>query len=249
MTQSIVNYEELANILNDRMVNKKGGANRRLAIMLGWLTKDKEQPIQANIPSGDRSEFSQEKYKFFLEAPFEISNKCCDVMKKKPLHEYEKLTGRKPITAQMADESKLRMQKWLQNGCNAFEAKKQISNPMSFWLENDVLEYIKTMGIEICSVYGDIVEDFGDQLEGQMHLADYGLAEKQRKYKCTGCKRTGCMLCGFGAHLEESPNRFEMLKETHPKMYDLLDVIKNNGYTFREAIEWVNEHGGMDIRL
>ena len=170
-------------------------------------------------------------------------------MKKKPLHEYEKLTGRKPITAQMADESKLRMQKWLQNGCNAFEAKKQISNPMSFWLENDVLEYIKTRGIEICSVYGDIVEDFDDQIEGQMHLADYGLAEKQMKYKCTGCKRTGCMLCGFGAHLEESPNRFEMLKETHPKMYALLDVVKNNGVTFREAIEWVNEHGDLDIKL
>ena len=229
------------------MANRQGGANQRLAIMLGMLTKD--QTIKANIPSEDRSNYSLEKYKFFLEAPFEISNRCCNVMKKNPAHDYHKLTGRNPITAQMADESRLRTQKWVQNGCNGFNLKIPTSNPMSFWTEQDVLEYIVKYDLEICSVYGDIVEDFRDQLDGQMHLADYGLAEKKRYYKCTGCKRTGCMLCGFGAHLEESPNRFEMLKETHPKMYALLDVVKNNGYTMRQAIEWVNEHGGLDIKL
>ena len=113
--------DELANILNERMNRKSGGSNRRLAIMLGWLTKDKANPIKANIPSQDRSIFSQEKYKFFLNAPFEISNKCCNIMKKNPSHTYMRETGRKPITAQMASESRLRTQKWLQNGCNAFD--------------------------------------------------------------------------------------------------------------------------------
>jgi hypothetical protein len=77
---------------------------------------------------------------------------------------------------------------------------------------------------------------------------DIDFSEYQPKLKTTGCTRTGCMLCGFGCHLEKSPNRFEMLKQTHPKMYDLLDHITNNGYTMRQAIDWINEHGNMNIK-
>ena len=44
--------------------------------------------------------------------------KCCNVMKKEPAHRYEKETGRKAILGQMADESRLRTQQWLKNGCN-----------------------------------------------------------------------------------------------------------------------------------
>jgi 3'-phosphoadenosine 5'-phosphosulfate sulfotransferase (PAPS reductase)/FAD synthetase len=89
-----------------------------------------------------KSPFNKQNYAFLLEAPFHISSKCCDFMKKSPLHEVSKI--KKPFTAQMADESKQRRSQWLQNGCNAFELKNPISNPMSFWLENDVLTYIHT---------------------------------------------------------------------------------------------------------
>lgn len=249
MTISIENSEELANILNERMVKRQGGNNQRLAIMLGMLTKDKERPIKANIPDGERSNFALVKYKFFLEAPFEISNRCCNAMKKDPVHRYSKETGRMPMTAQMADESRLRLQKWLQHGCNAFDATYPISNPMSFWTEQDVLQYIVENDLKICSVYGDVVIDYGDELEGQMTLGDFGLYQETKKYKCTGCERTGCVLCGFGCHLDKGKGRFEKLKETHPKFYNLLDVIKNNGITFRQAIEWTNEHGNLNIKL
>ena len=85
--------------------------------------------------------------------------------------------------------------------------------------------------------------------DNQVSKADYGLFDKETPlYKTTGCERTGCMLCGLGCHLEKNPNRFEMLKQTHPKMYALLDVAKNNGVTFREAIDWINEHGNMNIK-
>jgi 3'-phosphoadenosine 5'-phosphosulfate sulfotransferase (PAPS reductase)/FAD synthetase len=225
--------------------------NARTAMIMGVYEMDWGKKKAGNIPSNhDRSQFSQEKYKFFLDAPFEISNMCCNVMKKAPIHDYTRRTGRLYLTAQMADESRLRQQQWLRNGCNGFEMKNPISNPMSFWTENDVLEYIARTGIEICSVYGDIVEDYDKQIDGQMCLADYGFGEKKCKYKCTGCKRTGCMLCGFGAHLEKpGEGRFEKLKDTHQKMLSLLDTCKNNGVTFREAIEWTNEHGNLNIRL
>ena len=178
--------EQLADVLNDRMVNHKGGQNLRLARLMGMYSKDMTHPIQANIPKKDRSRFSQEKYKFLLDAPFEVSDKCCKVMKKDPSHRYAKETGRMAITAQMASESFMRTQKWLQNGCNGFHLKNPTSNPMSFWTENDVLQYIAENNLPICSVYGDVVEDFGDEIDGQMDISDLGWATPDKKYKTTG---------------------------------------------------------------
>ena len=134
-------------------------------------------------------------------------------MKKSPAHKYAKETGLMPITAQMASESKLRTQKWIQNGCNAFDLKNPISNPMSFWTENDVLQYIYENNIQICSVYGNI-EKVSSNIFEEID------SEKVNNYRCSGLTRTGCMFCMFGAHLEKSPNRFERMKITHPKIYD-----------------------------
>ena len=46
------------------------------------------------------------KWRFMLDAPFKISPICCDVMKKRPAHRYEKETGRKAILGNMAEESR-----------------------------------------------------------------------------------------------------------------------------------------------
>lgn len=235
--------EILADSKNISSTDYKYGVPTRLAILLGKLPH-----TENGVETDEFSKlYDKSKYKFFLDAPFEIDSACCKVMKKNPMKEYQKKTGRLPMTAQMAEESKLRTSKWLQNGCNGFNMKSPISNPMSFWTEQDVLQYIKSRNLPICSVYGDVVIDCESmgELEGQSFLFETG----NEPLKTTGCKRTGCMLCGFGCHLEKSPNRFEMLKETHPKMYGLLDVCKNNGVTFREAIEWTNEHGNLNIKL
>ena len=217
--------------------------------MLGMFTNDKKQPIKANIPNEDRSQFSLERYRFFLDAPFEISNKCCSVMKKNPAHKYYKDTGRVPITAQMASESRLRTQKWLQNSCNGFDLKIPTSNPMSFWTEQDVLLYIRTHNLPICSVYGEVVTD--DEEMGQIQLSDYeGMEIFDIGYQplhCTGCQRTGCVCCGFGAHIG-GDTRFVDLRQTHPKMYKLLDIATNSGYTMKQAIDWINEHGNIQIK-
>ena len=219
----------------------------RLALLLGMWTKDCQ--VKANIPSKDRSNFSQTKYKFFLDAPFEISNKCCNVMKKNPSHKYFKETGRHPITAQMASESRLRTQQWLKNGCNGFNLTIPTSNPMSFWTEQDVLRYIKDRNLPICSVYGEVVSE--DEETGQMQISDYEgmelFALQSQELHCTGCERTGCVLCGFGAHLGND-DRFLRLKETHPGFYKLLDTLQNNGVTYREALDWINEHGNINIK-
>ena len=154
--QRLPKSEAFANFLNNKMKNREGGANQRLAEMFGMLTKD--QTIRADIQEDDKSIFSQERYNFFFNAPFIISSKCCDVMKKQPVHKYASENERYSITAQMASESKHRTIKWIKNGCNGFNMKQPISNPMAFWVEQDVLLYIKMFNIEICSVYGDVVQ-------------------------------------------------------------------------------------------
>lgn len=108
----------------------------------------------------------------------------------------------------------MKANKGLHNGCNAFETK----NPMSFWTEQDVLQYIKENNIPIASVYGDVVykED-----SDQMRIEDYGIEGCGTEKLCTtGCNRTGCIFCAFGAHLEKGESRFERLKRTHPRQYE-----------------------------
>ena len=143
----------------------------------------------------------------------------------------------------------MRTQKWLQNGCNGFQLKEPISNPMSFWTEQDVLQYIKENDTEICSVYGDIVVD--EEVDGQMRITDFGMNEVEKpKLKTTGCSRTGCMFCGFGCHLEkEGEGRFERMKVTHPKQYEwIMKPWDEGGLGYKEVIDWINEHGNLRIR-
>ena len=197
--------------------------------------------------TGKPSRFNCTKYQFFLDAPFEISAQCCNVMKKSPVHIFGRKSGRKPMTAQMACESTIRTQKWLQHGCNGFDMKSPISNPMSFWTEQDVLLYIKLYNIPIASVYGDIVAEDGKEHELS---ADFGIFDRERPLlKTTGCKRTGCMFCGYGCHLEkQGEGRFLKMKETHPKQYEyIMRPTEQGGLGYKKIIDWINEHGHFNI--
>ena len=93
---------------------------------------------------GRKSLYNQEQWGFLLNAPFSMSHMCCNVMKKKPVKSFAKKENKKPIIGTMADESRLRTQQWIKNGCNGFDMKSPVSNPMSFWTEQDVLTYIHT---------------------------------------------------------------------------------------------------------
>ena len=175
---------------------------------------------------GEQSEYRKMfvRYKGLLEAPFAVSSYCCNVMKKNPAKQYERSTGRKAIVGTMAIESVRRRQAWEKTGCNSFDSKRPISKPLSFWTEQDVLHYIKKFNVPYCSVYGDIVidgHDNADYVEGQINAIDYlGDYEPEDKLKTTGRDRTGCIFCMFGCHLEKEPNRFQRLKETHPRQYE-----------------------------
>ena len=249
-----VDWETIAKILEQRGMGS-GGSVLRLAIMMGIL--DSNSQIKAIIPSKDRSNYSQVRYKFLLTAPFDISNVCCTVFKKSISHSYNRKNKMHPMLASMACESRLRTQKWLDNGCNGFDLKEPVSNPMAFWNDSDVLLYIKRNGLEISSVYGDIVPDYKgmNQCCGQCSLFE------ETNLTTTGCLRTGCIACGFGLHLEKSPNRLELIdRVSKPAIRDFilrggafdengLWKPDNRGLGFWFVYSWINVHGGFNIYI
>jgi len=152
--------------------------------------------------NNEKSVFNKEKYlPAAQDFPFLISGKCCNVMKKTPAKLYSTQHNSHEIVATLAEESRWRKNAWLKTGCNSFNNSHPISKPMSFWTEQNVLEFIKGSNIKICDVYGDITEN------------------KCGKLECSGCKRTGCVYCGFGAHLK-GDTRFLELQKLSPKQYE-----------------------------
>lgn len=186
----------------------------------GGLKYDNKHDYCAAVKN---SKFAKQKYRPLLDVDFKISDCCCNVMKKRPAHKYEKRTGKKPIIATMATESMEREKSWLQTGCNAFRGKHPKSTPMSFWTEQDVLQYIKDNDLPIASVYGSIeYANDPEQVRWGEIDKDFAVLDsaEQKQLTTTGCKRTGCIFCGFGCHLEKGQSRFERLKETHPRQYE-----------------------------
>lgn len=167
------------------------------------------------------SQFNYERHAYLLKAPFKVAGTCCAKIKKHPARDYAKETGRKVILATLAEESRLRKTLWMEKGCNAWESVFPTSTPMAFWTEQDVLMYIVQNHLPICSVYGEVRhKQMTGNIDGQIDLIDSIGYEDGDLLETTGCYRTGCIFCGFGCHLEKEPNRFQRLKETHPRQWE-----------------------------
>lgn len=164
--------------------------------------------IRMNGNKWGRGKISK-KWRFLLDAPFKIDDRCCDILKKNPASVYEKKSKRVPYLGFLVSESSMRQSRWLRYGCNAYDIKRPSSSPLSFWTEQDILEYILLKGLKIPAVYGDIIRD------------------ESGKLKTTGVNRTGCMWCLFGIQDEIGENRIQRLKRTHPKIYQyIVDDLK-----------------------
>ena len=163
------------------------------------------------MPDGRPTQYKlAEQWRFLLDAPFKIGGGCCNEMKKKPLGRYAKASGRFSYIGTMASESHLRIQQWLKTGCNAFDAKRPTSMPLSFWLESDVWEYLRRYEVPYSKIYD------------------------------MGYERTGCIFCAFGAHLDTQPTRFQRLQKTHPKLwrYCMRDWDAG-GLGLRQVLEYI----------
>ena len=205
--KSIDNVEIIRPEISFRNVLDKHGypiISKEVAEAVGGARKGQKSMIEKL--TNEERKFNCTKYKYLLDAPFKISAQCCNEMKKKPFKKYEKTTGLKPIVGTMASESQQRQKAWLKYGCNAFESKRPMSKPISFWDEEDIWAYIRQENVEYSDIYNK------------------------------GYKRTGCIFCMFGVHLEKYPNRFQNLEYTHPQLHDY--CINNLG--LKDVLEYLN---------
>ncbi len=135
-----------------------------------------------------------QKWKYVAQqTEIRVSHRCCEALKKGPARIYERRTNRKPIIGTMAEESHQRRLQWALEGCNSF-GKAPKSKPMSFWLKSDVWAYIRGENPRRQPIPYSTIYDMG-------------------------YTTTGCVFCCFGCHLEDEPNRFQLLERTHPKLH------------------------------
>ena len=182
---------------------------------------NKLRDIRLNGNKYGRGRISK-RWQIFTEPSCDIcvGDKCCDIMKKNPAKRFEHESGLHPYVGTMAEESKQRESNWIKFGCNAFGKDRPTSNPLSFWSKSDVLEYLLKFNVPYCNtVYGDIVCEGGT-------------------YTTTKQKRTGCVFCGYGCHLEH-PNKFQIIAQTHPQLYDYC----MRGGKYDESGKWVPDKG------
>lgn len=137
------------------------------------------------------------KWRYLIDSDLKVSEKCCDYLKKNPTKVYARETGRKRITGMMACEGGYRS---TIETCNAFDQKDQGSQPLLFWLEEDIKAYIEQRRLRISKAYKWQYNEFEELVEPE--------------------DRTGCAFCMFGAHMEKGTNRFQKLYKRDRRMWD-----------------------------
>lgn len=139
---------------------------------------------------GSRLGMISKKWQYLIDAPFPISDKCCWVMKKKPAEKYAKESDRKAIIGVKAEDSRLRRQRYLAQGCNFIGTRNIRSHPLSIWTDEDIWEYIRSRELPYCEIYD------------------------------MGYETTGCVFCMFGLHMQKPLNAIQLLQKTHPRLWE-----------------------------
>lgn len=98
-----------------------------------------------------------------------------------------------PIIGTRISESQERKNAWKKTGCNSYNiaGTKGVSRPLSLWKDEDIEQYVMDHNVRLSRIY--------------------------TQYEA---KRTGCVCCPYGAHLEEN-SRFELLQKLEPKRYEM----------------------------
>ena len=202
--KSLANIEIIRPKLTFKQVLDKYGwvyPTKELAAAIHYAREGKEWAINklaGKTSRGENDKYRQsvnKQYQFLVDSKFKIDDKCCYAMKKYPFQKYQREHDNCGIIlGTMAEESALRRQSWVKNGC--INLKKNKCMPLSFWTKKDIMHYIQEYDVKIPTVYGSIVDG-----------------------KFTGVDRTGCIFCTIGCNREKEPNRFQRLKQSHPKLY------------------------------
>lgn len=149
------------------------------------------------------------RWQFLANEKFDVSERCCDIMKKSVFKQFEQQTGLLPILGITAAESRLRTMQYIKRGgCNAFDGHRPASYPLSIWTDNDIYEMQKRYNIKFSAVYDD-----------------------------KRIRQTGCMICGFGA--DQNPEHWTYIAEHYPAAYRYYMNLQNNGVKYIDALRAV----------
>lgn len=149
------------------------------------------------------------KWVYLKDAPFDVSERCCDDLKKRSFKKYERHTGLYPLIGTTTSESRLRLQQYItRGGCSAFTGQRPRSYPISIFTNKDIADYCQRFNIRLCSLYDD-----------------------------NNVRQSGCMVCGFGA--DRDPQHFDYLYQHYPKAYKYFMALQNNGVTYRDALHTI----------
>lgn len=228
LKQLDLKYEDIEPYLDPTVENKNkledmGFSKSCLTYLLGYNNK--------LDTFSDSSLRLAKRWRPLIYAPFNVSAKCCNILKKNPLNqltnkifdEYSFMTG------EMACESDIRRKQYLKTGCNNFDNGKGVSKPMGSMSQQGVLANIYKLQMPVCECYGHL-----EYVNGE--------------YKYSGRQRTGCSLCGFGIIYE--PDRFIRLQETEPSKVKLaFTSIEDSGLGYKEAIEYLNKYCKCNIQI
>lgn len=147
-----------------------------------------------------------DKHKHLVYQPFNVSEKCCYYLKKKPFKDYEKKNNSVPFLGIRINESQLRKSEFHKR-CGSMNSYTGhiASYPVSLFTKQDIYDYIERFNVPYCEIY------------------DYEEIDS-----------TGCAACGFGLHRDNS--RLVFIYEHYPKFYNQVMNYKNNGVTYKEAL-------------
>lgn len=150
-----------------------------------------------------------ERWMYLLNEPYEVSDRCCYWLKKQPCYAYSRRTGRKAFVGVLASESDNRTASYVsRGGCNSFAeyvGHSATSWPLAIWTDADVWAYIADRHLVLPDVYE------------------------------RGVTRTGCMGCGFGAHLDATS--LQVMQREWPRWYAQLMDYRNNGVRYGDALQ------------
>lgn len=166
------------------------------------------------------------KWAFMIEAPFDVTNRCCDILKKDPVKRFEKKSGFRPIVGVMTEESGVRELKYIRDGgCITFTEGKESCQPLSIFTEKDIWTLINKYKIEICPIYFDQI------IDGEL---------------VTGETRTGCAYCAFGCQYENPENnRFHRLQKREPNRFN--SMMDKMGYRGALGFVGINVPDKIDV--
>lgn len=192
-----------------------GGFNEPALFILGYTARTQRFGSPFKIPNC---------WLPLLNAPFEVSHKCCEILKHGNIP--ERFKDCTIMTGEMTEESEQRMASYRQTGCNQVWHGGGKSKPMGPVTLQTVLRCIKEENIPIFKNYGEVVEENGI-------------------YRTTGMYRTGCALCGFG--MAYVPDRYKHYDESeNARLRFAFKPLSEGGLGYREAFEYCNKYCGTN---